>query len=64
MRQEKSLKTVTEESNFVSRAVMQDEISDGDCARVCTLSSGACVSTASSHFRNVCVAGATAELCR
>lgn len=52
-----SLKTVTEESDFVSRAAMRDEISDGGRARVCTLSSEACVSTASRHFRNACVAG-------
>lgn len=34
---------MTKESDFVSRAVMRDEISDGGHAHVCTLSSEACV---------------------
>lgn len=61
-REWRSLTTVTEESDFVSRAAMRDEISEGGCARVCTLSSEACVGAASSHFKNVCVAGATSQV--
>ncbi len=61
-REWRNLKTVTEKSDFVSRAAMRDEISDGGCACVCTLSGEACVGTASSHFKNVCVAGATSQV--
>lgn len=61
-REWRNLKTVTEKSDFVRRAAMRDEISDGGRARVCMLSSEACVSTACSHFRNVCVAGATSRV--
>ncbi len=61
-REWRNLKTVTEKSDFVSKAAMRDEISNGGCACVCTLSGEACVGTASSHFKNVCVAEATSQV--